>query len=311
MKNEDILKENDGKKFDIVLMNPPYDRSLHLKFLEKTIKIADNVISIQPVRWLEEVNIQEVSSQAKKYENTISKHIKDLEILYAEKSKKDFNVNLSVNLGIYVCDNNGGYNYKALSENSIIKKILDYIKDNKCNIEINKKDGYRVRVPFIGAGKTVGKTSKEQAPRLSGLDNVNIKDIVYKDGKYDSKWWYDYYNRNQYSKITEEITSSIKFDSEEEGHNFVRSFRTDFGKYVESFLIVDVQINNKKILWMGNAKHPRTGKIGYKSEWKDEDFDKFFKLTEEEINKYHKYISDFENIRKQWFKDHNKEYRPQ
>lgn len=300
MNNNEVLKENGGKKFDIVLMNPPFNRSLHLKFLKKVIELSDKIVSIQPIRWLEDPTVKDKkSSDYNKYNESISKHIKDLEILYAEKSKKDFNVNLSMNLGIYVCDDKGGYNYKVLSENSIIKKILDYIKDNKCNIEINKKDGYRVRVPFIGAGKTVGKTSKEQAPRLSCLDNVNIKDIVYKDGKYNGKWWYDYYNRNQYSKITEEITSSIKFDSEEEGHNFVRSFRTDFGKYVESFLIVDVHINNKKILWMGNAKHPRTGKIGYKSEWKDEDFNKFFKLTDEEINKYHKYIFDFENIRKQ------------
>ena len=41
---------NNNKKFDVVLMNPPYNRSMHLKFLEKTIQIGDNVISIQPVR---------------------------------------------------------------------------------------------------------------------------------------------------------------------------------------------------------------------------------------------------------------------
>ena len=41
-------------KFDICLMNPPYSRSLHLKFLEKTIKIADKVVSIQPTRWLQD-----------------------------------------------------------------------------------------------------------------------------------------------------------------------------------------------------------------------------------------------------------------
>ena len=28
-------------KFDVVLINPPYDRSLHLQFLEKTINVAD------------------------------------------------------------------------------------------------------------------------------------------------------------------------------------------------------------------------------------------------------------------------------
>ena len=50
--NNDILKENKGKKFDIVLMNPPYDRGLGDKFLIKTIEIANNIISIQPANFL-------------------------------------------------------------------------------------------------------------------------------------------------------------------------------------------------------------------------------------------------------------------
>ena len=52
IENDKILDMNNGKKFDVVLMNPPYDRSMHLKFLEKTIEIADNVVSIQPTRWM-------------------------------------------------------------------------------------------------------------------------------------------------------------------------------------------------------------------------------------------------------------------
>ena len=31
-------------KFDVVLMNPPYDRNLHLKFLEKTIEISGKLL---------------------------------------------------------------------------------------------------------------------------------------------------------------------------------------------------------------------------------------------------------------------------
>ena len=284
-----------GKKIDFILMNPPFNRDLHLKFLEKTIEIADNVISIQPVRWLEEsVEKTKKNSAYNKYENSISKHIKDLELITQSDAKKLFNV-LPPDLAIYICDENGGFKYKSLSENSIIEKIIKHIENNKCNLEFNKKDGYRVRVPFIIAGKSGG--SGDRGPILSELP---VKDIVYKDGKYDGKWWYEYYMKNQYSKTTEEITSSIKFDSEEEGHNFVKSLKTEFVRYVESCLIVGTNINNSKILWMGNAKHPRTGKIGYKSEWTNEDFEMFFNLTEDEINLYKTYINDFEISRKEW-----------
>ena len=112
--------------------------------------------------------------------------------------------------------------------------------------------------------------------------------------------------KNQHSKTTEEITSSIKFNSEKEGHNFVKSFQTDFCRYVESCLIVGTNINNSKILWMGNAKHPRTGKIGYKSEWTNEDFEMFFNLTEDEIDLYKTYINDFEIRRKEWLSNKKK-----
>ena len=289
-------------KFSFCIANPPYDKSLHLKFLEKMIQISDEVVSIQPIRWLEEVvSKNKKSSDYNKFKESISEHIKDLEVISAEDAKHLFGILLPANIGIYTCDKNGGYNYDELSSNSIINKVLNYIKDNKCNFEFNKKDGYRVRVPFIGGGKAVG--SGERPPALTG---VAIKDIVFKDGKHNGKWWYDYYMKNQHSKTTQEITSSIQFNSEIEGHNFVKSFNTDFVRYVENFLITDVHISNEKILWMGNAKHPRTGKIGYKSEWTDDDYNKFFNLSNSEIEKYKDFIMDYKNRRSRWFKERSK-----
>ena len=303
MKNEEILKENNGKKFDIVLMNPPYDKSMHLKFLENVIKISDNVISIQPVRWLEEVVGKEnKKSLYNKYEESISKHIKDLEIVTAEDAKKQFNILLPANCAIYVCDNDGGFDYKQLSSNEVIDKVVNYIKENKCNFEFNKKDGYRLRIPCVGGGKAGG-SGFNRPPVLTGL---HIKDIVFKDGKYNGKWWYEYYMKNQYSKTTEEITSSIRFDSEAEAHNFYKSIQTDFGRYVESYLITDVHISDSKILWMGNAKHPRTGNIGYIDEWANEDFYEFFNISKEYQNKIETFIKDYDNRYNNWKKEHDK-----
>lgn len=283
-------------------MNPPYDKSLHLKFLEKVIKISDNVVSVQPIRWLEEtVGRLNKSSAYKKYEDSISKHISDLEVITAEEAKRIFDIILPANIGIYVCNEPGGFDYESLGMNSIMKKTIDYINKNLCTIETNKKDGYRVRVPLIIGGKVVG--SGERAPLLTGL---HLKNIVFKDGKKDGKWWYEYYMRNQYSKTSEEITTSIKFNTEKEAENFIKSFNTDFASYVENLLITDVNICNSKVLWMGNAKHPKTGKVGYKSEWTDDDFNKFFNLSEDEIRIYKDFMNSYRESRSQWFKDHNK-----
>ena len=48
MKNEDILKENGGKKFDIILANPPWGKSIHYEFTQKFLDLANQVISIMP-----------------------------------------------------------------------------------------------------------------------------------------------------------------------------------------------------------------------------------------------------------------------
>jgi hypothetical protein len=48
-KSEEIGIKN--MKFDVVIMNPPYDGNLHLKILEKVIPIADKVVNISPATW--------------------------------------------------------------------------------------------------------------------------------------------------------------------------------------------------------------------------------------------------------------------
>ena len=72
-------------------MNPPYLRNLHLKFLEKVIEVTDKVVTVQPVRWIEEtVGPKKKTSAFNKYEDSIAKHIKELDIYSAEEAEKLF-----------------------------------------------------------------------------------------------------------------------------------------------------------------------------------------------------------------------------
>ena len=50
---EDFLNiDNNSKKIDVILMNPPYDNKLHVKFLKHVCELGNNIISIQPAGWL-------------------------------------------------------------------------------------------------------------------------------------------------------------------------------------------------------------------------------------------------------------------
>ena len=86
MKNEAILKENNGKRFDIILSNPPYSGSLHLKFLEKCIEISYKVISIQPTEYMYDIGHYCGWNKNNLLEN-ILKHTEDIEELDNPKKK--------------------------------------------------------------------------------------------------------------------------------------------------------------------------------------------------------------------------------
>ena len=110
MKNKEELEKKTGvKKFDICLMNPPYDRGLHLKFLEKVIECTDTVISIQPCEFIARTHLKPTyKNQKEKYKDTIGKHLKNLEVL----EDMPFDAGIDTNLGIYVLDDAGGFDYE-------------------------------------------------------------------------------------------------------------------------------------------------------------------------------------------------------
>ena len=110
MDNSEILKKNDGKKFDICLMNPPYSKTMHLKFLEKTIQIADKVISIQPCGWLFDIPavLGWKKTTYQRFEDSVGKHIKSLEVIgdSADDANKQFKIGSFEKIGIYKLNNN-------------------------------------------------------------------------------------------------------------------------------------------------------------------------------------------------------------
>lgn len=300
------MNSADMNKFDIILMNPPYDRDLHLKFLSKAIEVGDEVVSIQPVRWLTDpLGKLRSTSLYNKYKESIAEHIKELEVIKDPETQDKFSIVTGSNLGIYVCNKEGGFDYDSLTNNPITDKVIPYIQDNLCNIEADKKDGYRGRIPIIVSG-TDNLNAGGAVPHVNPADH-RVKDLVFKDGMLNDKPWYDHYTKTYLSKTTDYITHSIKFETEIEGHNFVKSLHTDFGRYVETMLIMDMHVNSKKILWMGNAVNPRTGLPGYKGEWTSKDFKTFFNISEEDSQIYKKYIADFKIKRAEYFRKQKRE----
>ena len=259
--------------FDCIIMNPPYERNLHLKILSEAITHLrdDNskCVNLSPVRWCTDPHAQyKKRSDFYKFENSILKKLESLDIIDYKKSSEQFGIYLYVNLGIYVTVNDtvNKVDYKNLWKNSYTDfeiKLFNKIHNHPIHlfdkIEINKKDGIRVPIARIAGNRGT-------LPIYKDLDYVI-------DGKRDGKVWTKCKDDGGYIKDeNSSLPNSIRFNSIIEAENFYNSCRTDFYKYIANRFITDQNIPIRFLPYMNDYTRP----------WTNEDFYEFFNITDEE-----------------------------
>ena len=254
MGNKEILEKNGGKRFDILLSNPPYDNKLHEKFLYKYLDISNKIISIQPATWLlaktknknicdkinncyvdiETIHASDYFDARLQQEITIN-HIdisKKKNIIYDNIQYDDI-----YNISVYSND-------KYLNEfNNIVKPL--YTKDNLWN--------YIKRVPeekWTGEYKEKHKTKRDEYNEDENNWCIRFAHFVgdsSDNGKKIDDWYALFYNRpnvtdNMFGQYKNMITKTIKyrgynkqfmeyycsFNTKQEGLNFINYIKTDF-----------------------------------------------------------------------------------
>ena len=250
-------------------MNPPYSRNLHLKILEAVIPIADKVVNISPVRWLQDPLAKyKKNSDYKKFKESISKKIESLDVISAKNANGLFDAIFAMDLGIYTCSNDTSNCIDVDLTDDITKRVVRYMINNRATLEYNKKDGIRIRIPCICGGKSGGSGERDKI-RLCDVRNCLGQPLVFTDGLLDGKQWYEHYRKNQYSKTTDGITCSIKFNSKVEADNFFASVNTQFYKYIHHKVIVGTRVDDCRILFMQDYTQP----------WDDKRFCEYFNIT--------------------------------
>jgi len=284
MDKEEILKENGNKRWDICLMNPPYSKNLHLKFLEHTIKLANNVISIQPITWLEDIGGQlKDKSNYKKYEDSISKHIKSLEKIKGKDATNYFgsekNMAMPQDLGIYICDKNGGYNYSKLGLNKFPFNLYKK-KEFPFKIGIYKDHKFENIVPIGNINGCV----KRGYPSV----NITTKYGAFNKGKNkDNKTFEQLKHENpKFTFGNIDTTKVIIFDTFNEAQNFLDLCRSIFWKVICYKSTVGNSIPIEVLPW------PKT----YTEKWTEEKLIKYFNMTKDDIDEYNIYKSELQKI---------------
>ena len=262
--NVDYLKdfdfEKNDMKFDCIIMNPPYQRNLHLKILAEAIKhLKDDgaCVCFHPSKWIRRFDYWKTKTNIP---------VKSASFLSDVESRNIFDAAIGSQLMITVATKDGSLDYKKYS------RFIPWIKEkiiDKAKWLFNNPD-------------CPGRTTNPNAKFILNLPIVHGNTGCYDMTELTSKV-YERALNVKFGKRPQDI-NSFTFNSEEERKNFYDSLFTFFYK----FLIITCRDGQTAgscyyaIPWLGDSVNPRTGLKGYQGEWTDADLYKFFDITLEE-----------------------------
>ena len=270
MKNEEILKENNGKRFDIILSNPPYSGpTLHLQFIEKYIKLSNKSIVVCPCSWLEDYGVSEgwKKSPKTKYVNALGKYIENYDYYEAHDFQKIMNIATWCS-GIIALFNEKNKNqelYKEIANNKINKYDKEIIE--KAAKIIYKDKNKSVLGNYRKHKNESGYDYFIKLTRVHG--HVNCRD-AYDNIAPDIK-----YSLN----IPDKEQKEVYFKTKEEAINFFESIKTTFCKYLRKLGCYGSGDFNGGLPFMDD----------YTTQWTTDRFCKYFNISDEAKN----YIENF------------------
>lgn len=251
-------------KFDVAIMNPPYDKNLHLKILEKVIPISDKVVNISPIRWLQDPSYYiKKTSDVKRFTESILKHMSSLDIVRAKEANSLFTIQNFTDLGIYFIDD-GGFNLDEFFKSEFGKKI-DIFNKTKPYFE---HDSFANHVKYNSNGICVkindlfGGHSNPYTLVTNNHSHVYINGVA-PDGRTMAQCMF---KKSDCDETKEK--AMIEFNSVEEGNNFIAVCKTKFMMFLNSICKRDVNVSLKTLPFLDFTKT-----------WTNKDLCEYFEIT--------------------------------
>ena len=242
MKNEEILKENNGKKFDIILSNPPYNNGLGNTFLEKYLYLGDKIITIQPLSWL--IAKQQKQKITKIIDNNCDVFIDQLNGIkefdagiIGDCAIQYINTNKKGKIRIYGKEYDKCSDIKQWSNNDSLETFIEHLGEVNNSLWDNIKGtthwdkGYEtnpnnewwcIKIQKI-RGNVKRNKNEKQSPDFYTLISNNNEFMKNNIGQYKTL------------KQTPNKKGSLEFlyfafNTEQELNNFIRYIKTDFAR---------------------------------------------------------------------------------
>lgn len=233
-------------KFDLIIMNPPYQRNLHLKILAEALKhLKDEksvCVNLSPVFMRK--NELHILSDLKKF---LFMRVLEQNVHTAQYMDSVF--------GIY-----------GTADLAVTKLSKDEQKDGR-------------EFPSSSADVIVMSKIRERCKSLRTMlwkTTGQFEVPVQGDSGYAKRWHY-----TLEGMLSGNPNAKMKFETQAEADNFVKTTKEGV-IYKFMYVMDDNAAIPAHLPWLGEATNPRTGLKGYKGEWTDEDLFQFFGLTDEE-----------------------------
>ena len=251
--------------FDHIIMNPPYDKNLHLKILSEAMKHSTDVVNLSPIRWLQDplAEYKKGTTDWKKFCD-IRKRIENIDVVSMKEACDLFGALFNTDLGIYHITKKGGFDCKKL------------IKSNTHIIDACIKCGFPelVRYDENDERAFVSIRTITNLHRTTAYDIVSHNNGIFIKGKTtDGKAWRDVLYKTKTCN-DDRVPLGIYFDTKDEAENFIKWSDTKTIKYFVKQLVVDQHIYTEFLPFMPTYTHP----------WTDEMLYEYFDLTPEQVN---------------------------
>lgn len=294
--------KGDDMEINRVLMNPPFNKTLHLQILETVIKsCCENqnceVTNISPANWLIDVK----DNSRKTFDYVYSSMAKAPKLIDGIAAGKCFGISLPDGLAISTYSS---ASIKTNTVNDIIPQqvfdILNKIKSKSLPtlsnyIEKDKIDGWRVEVkPQLPTGVDLSHLNTDSKFHKQRGSKICPDISVFNNGYYkDGRKWFDTREKGKTYIGNEPLPCSLAFTEETSAINFHSSCHTNFYKNLVFMCRLNVAPRLELLPYMGDAINPLTNLKGYESAWTDEAFCKFFDLTKEESEFMCRKVDDY------------------
>jgi len=265
-------------KFDICVMNPPYNQMLDMAFMKKSYELSDSVLCVHPSTWLiDEKGIQ------KKFTSTKELVKDDLISIELFNGNGVFGISLFVPCVITYVDKNLKHNgVKCIDRINGVELVYENID------QINKfsnNDVYpklKEKIKKACKDNNLNKVAKTQEDKTYFVNLAQIRGNVKNTNKLGLGMDGDMLVEGFYTMVTKDLDVSLQgkqqpvsFNTINEANNFLKYIKTNFVRFCLS-----VYKNN------GNLHRGELALIpflDFTQEWTDEKLYEHFNLTQEEI----------------------------